>query len=78
MKTAISIPDDLFREAEQLARRERRSRSDLYARAVAEYLNRHSPDRITEAMDAALVELEGEVDPFPVAAGRRTLSRSEW
>ena len=35
MKTAISIADDIFRAAEQVAKRKGFSRSELYARAVA-------------------------------------------
>ena len=51
MKTAISVPDDVFEEAERLIRDTRRSRSELYTLALTEYLARHAPDRITEAMD---------------------------
>ena len=45
MKTAISIPDDVFNEAEALARRTKKSRSEVYARAVREYVARHSADK---------------------------------
>jgi len=47
MKTAVSIPDELFRSAERLARRTKRSRSRLFSDALKEYLIRHSPDEIT-------------------------------
>ncbi len=80
MKTAVSIPDDVFEEAERLARRMRCSRSKIFSRALAEYIARHSADRVTEAMDRVLAELDGAPtsDPFAVAAGRRTLDRTEW
>ncbi len=78
MKTAVSIPDEVFEEAERLARRMKRSRSEVYSRAIAEYVARHSPDRVTEAMDRALGELGEPSDGFAVAAGRRTLGRAEW
>jgi len=78
MKTAVSIPDDVFEEAERLARRMKCSRSKIFSRALAEYIARHSADRVTEAMDRALAELDGAPDPFAVAAGRRTLDRTEW
>ena len=80
MKTAVSIPDDVFEEAERLARRMKCSRSKIFSRALAEYVARHSADRVTEAMDSALDELDGALapDPFAVAAGRRTLDRTEW
>jgi len=77
MKTAISIPDDIFAEAEELARRLSMSRSKLYSRAVREYVARHSADQVTEKLDL-LVE-EGRIDSsFATAAGRQTLERSEW
>jgi predicted transcriptional regulator len=81
MKTAISIPNDLFDGAERLARRTRRSRSRLFSDALREYLARHAPDKITEGMDRALDEIGGmraEKDPFVSSAVRRTLEQTEW
>ena len=51
MKTAISIPDDVFADAEQLARELKKSRSRLYGDAVREYIARHSAESITESLD---------------------------
>jgi len=78
MKTAISIPDDLYRGAERLARRTKRSRSRLFADAMREYLAHHSPDEVTEAMNRACEQAGHAPDPFVAAAARRTLERSEW
>lgn len=78
MKTAVSIPDDVFEEAEALARRGKRSRSELYARALSEYVARHAPDRVTEAMDRVLDEVNESPDEFRRRAARRTLERTEW
>ena len=78
MKTAISLPDDVFEEAERLVRQTKRSRSELYTLALTEYLARHAPDRITEAMDRVLSEVGEEVDELVVEASRRILSRVEW
>lgn len=78
MKTAISIPDDVFEGVERLARRTKRSRSRLFSDAVKEYLARHTPDRVTEAMNKALEEIGEGNDPFVSASGRRVLKRSEW
>ena len=41
MKTAISLPDALFRAGDALAKRMKLSRSELYARALAEFLAKH-------------------------------------
>jgi len=77
MKTAVSIPDYIFEEAEALAHRAKRSRSEVYARALSEYVARHAPDRVTEAMDRVLDEVN-EVDDQLRRAARRTLERAEW
>jgi predicted transcriptional regulator len=78
MKTAVSIPDDLFQRAEHLARRTETSRSALYARALAEYVARHTPDQVTEEMNRACAALGREMDGFTATASTRILERSEW
>ena len=79
MKTAISLPDDLFEAGERHRKRHRKSRSQLYAEALSEYLSRHAPDEVTEAMNEVLQEL-GDPGPerFVTAAARRVLARTEW
>ncbi len=78
MKTAVSIPDDLFEHAERLARRIGSTRSGLYSRAVREYLARHAPDEVTAAMDRVCDAVGQKEDDFVAAAARETLERSEW
>lgn len=78
MKTAVSIPDELFGRAEELARRTGKSRSQLYQEALSEYLLRRDLGGITQAMDEVLAEIGSEPDGWLTEAGRRTLERSEW
>ena len=78
MKTAISIPDDVFEDAEQLARRMKTSRSRLYARAVAEFVARHDDDHITSTMNQVVDEIGEPADAFACEAARRSLERVEW
>jgi predicted transcriptional regulator len=78
MKVAVSVPDDVFEEAERLARRTKRSRSEVYSRALAEYVARHAPNRVTEGMDRALADIGEAADKFPRSASRRILKRSTW
>ena len=78
MKTAISIPDQVFEQAERLARRTKRSRSQLFSDAMREYIARHSGDEITEAMNRAVDEVGPETDEWLKMATRLTLKRSEW
>jgi predicted transcriptional regulator len=79
MKTAISIPDDVFQEADRLAAESGQSRSQLYSRAVREYIARHSAERITAALDKVYSEPEDESElEFLRKAARETLGRQEW
>lgn len=78
MKTAISIPDDLFEGAERLARRTKKSRSRLFRDALREYLARHTPDQVTEAMNKALDEIGEAEDAFVSTAAQRILEKTEW
>ena len=79
MKTTISLPDDVYREAERHAKRTRKSRSQLYAEALAEYLARHAPDEVTDSMNQVLDELgEPGRDSFMEGAARRVLKDVEW
>jgi hypothetical protein len=78
MKTAISIPKDVFEKAERLAKRARKSRSQLYCEAIREYVARHSPDEITEALDLVIEENGQPEDSFIKLASARTLARVEW
>lgn len=78
MKTAVSLPDDVFEEAERQARRTKKSRSQLYAEAISEYLARHAPDDVTEAMNRVVDRLQEPTDPFVSSAARRVLERSAW
>ena len=78
MKTAVSIPDRLFQQAEKLAHRLGKSRSQVYREALAEYVARREPGAVTAALDEVATELGGDVEEWVAEAGRRTLERSEW
>lgn len=62
MKTAISIPDPVFDAAEALARRVGVSRSELYAKAVAEFVERHRGDKVTEALNRIYAKHTSRLD----------------
>lgn len=78
MKTAISLPDDVFNEAERFARRSRKTRSQLYAEAITEYLARHAPDDITERVNRVCDKIGTEQDSFATEAARQLLSKETW
>jgi metal-responsive CopG/Arc/MetJ family transcriptional regulator len=78
MKTAISIPDDLFARIERLSQRLQKPRSQLYAEAVREYLGRHDPEAVTEALNRVCDSVGEPLDPGIAAAGKQVLQRLEW
>lgn len=78
MKTAISIPDDVFADAERLAKRLKKSRSQLYSHALREFVARHADDRVTEILDEVVAAAGEGTDAFAPEAARRTLKRVDW
>lgn len=78
MKTAVSIPDRVFRAGESLAKRLKLPRSRLYALALADYIERHADDAITRRLDASLAAHPMNADPLTREAALRTAKRNEW
>ena len=62
MKIAISVPDPVFEAAERLARQQRKSRSQLYAEAVAEYVGSHGAHAVRERLDAVYAAQDSRLD----------------
>lgn len=75
MKTAISIPDQLFRTAEETASRLGIPRSQLYSLAIEEYINRHRQDDLTARLDVVYAVTPGG-DEHAMAAGLETLRKT--
>ena len=78
MKTAISLPDDLFSAVDALARRLGVPRSRLVAEALAEYVAKHRGARVTEQLDAVYSADASKLDEPMRRAARRTLKRNDW
>jgi predicted transcriptional regulator len=78
MKIAVSVPDDVFERAERLARGAGRSRSEVYSSALREYVARHAPDEVTDALDRVMADVGETTDSFVRAAGKRVLESTEW
>lgn len=77
MKTAISIPKDIFQKTQRLARRRGTSHSQLVSDALWEYIARHATEGVPDAMDQVCAEPRQSPDLFVSAAARRILERSE-
>lgn len=78
MKTAISLPDHLFRAGDALARRLKVSRSELYARALGEYLAKHRADQVTQRLNAVYATQDSAIDPGLGTLQTRSLPREDW
>ncbi len=74
VKVAISIPDELYERADATATQLGLNRSQLYARAIAEFLGTRGADPVTEKLDELADEL-GTADP---AVGRRLIDLGAW
>ena len=78
MKTAVSVPDDLFRLAEATARRLRVSRSHLYATAISEFLNRQQGNAVTERLNEVYSRRPAKVDSGLHRAQLKSLEKDSW
>lgn len=80
MKTAISIPDQIFRQAEAAAKRLGLSRSELFTRAAEEFLRKHRARDITASYDRAFGEPETDrnLTEHRRRAARSALRKVEW
>lgn len=78
MKTAVSLPDDLFARAESLANRLGLTRSGLYAAAIEDFIARHQAKRVAERLDAVYASELSDVDVPIASAQRRVLKRADW
>ena len=78
MKTAVSVPSMLFERADKLARKMKKSRSQLYSDAISEYVSRHDPAEVTKALDELYSEVDSQLHPSLSEAARRVLESTEW
>jgi metal-responsive CopG/Arc/MetJ family transcriptional regulator len=82
MKTAISLPDEIFERASRRASDLGMSRSEFFARAADSYLHELDAGSVTAQIDAALTAISGEDESTSaaVAAGHQRLGEGaeEW
>jgi metal-responsive CopG/Arc/MetJ family transcriptional regulator len=76
MKTAISIPDRVFTQADRLAKRLGLTRSELYARAVERFVGEHSDSEVTAALNS-VYSGAGVAEPED-RSQLRDLPREKW
>ena len=78
MKTAISIPDPIFKEADDLARRLGVSRSELYTKAVLAFVEERRGEQIIEALNAVYGRESSELDAELQQLQEQAVAMEEW
>ncbi len=78
MKTAISLPDSVFEEAEAVAKRLGMSRSELYTEALKVYLQRYNQEQILLKLNEVYSQESSELDPVMSKMQFMSLQREDW
>ena len=78
MKTAISIPDDIFNQAEALAKTLEISRSELYTKAITAYLKASVSAQVTEKLNQVYQDTQSQLPPEIAQMQFRSLGTEQW
>jgi metal-responsive CopG/Arc/MetJ family transcriptional regulator len=80
VKTAISIPDAIFEEAERLAKNRGWSRSELYTNAVSAYVNSERFLGVREKLNTVYAQNadDSAIDSRLAQAQARSMSKEKW
>ena len=78
MKVAVSIPENIFRDAERIARRLRVPRSQLYAKALEAFVREESGEQVTRALNEVYAKASSRLEPEAEAVALEVLRREKW
>jgi len=80
MKTAISIPDKLYNDAEITAKQLGLARSQLYAKAIREFIEHHNKEEITEKLNAVYSQesMPAEINEAGLESLREASRDDSW
>jgi metal-responsive CopG/Arc/MetJ family transcriptional regulator len=78
MKTAISLPDKVFEEAESLAQRLGLSRSELYTKALEAYLSRYNRHQRLLKLNQIYADEDSRLDPAMAKMQLMSLPHEDW
>ena len=78
MKTAISIPDQVFSRADKFARRRKMTRSALFSIAVDEYIQHHRQDNVTQKLNEIYAKEDSSLDPVLDKVQALSLPKENW
>lgn len=78
MKTAISIPDNVYNAAEMVAKKLNISRSELYTKAVKDYLSKHEKSHVTEALNSVYANESSSLDSAILNTQNKSIGDESW
>lgn len=81
MKTAISIPDKVFLAAENTAKRLKIPRSQLYTKALEEYISHHNNENVTGKLNQVYLkekDKETEMSDINIQSLREATKNDSW
>jgi metal-responsive CopG/Arc/MetJ family transcriptional regulator len=78
MKTAISIPDQVFSRADRFAQIRKMTRSALFTIAVEEYIQHHRQDNVTEKLNEVYAKTDSSLDPILDNLQALSLPKEDW
>jgi metal-responsive CopG/Arc/MetJ family transcriptional regulator len=78
MKTAISVPNDIFERIESYAKKKKISRSQLFSKAAEEYLDKREKEDITANLNEVYSKEDSSVDPVLFKMAMLSMPKEEW
>jgi len=78
MKTAISVPNDIFELSEKLAKKLKVSRSKIFAMGVKKLAEEHDDDDVTARLNEFYEKERAEIDPVIMKMAALSLPKDEW
>jgi metal-responsive CopG/Arc/MetJ family transcriptional regulator len=78
MKAAVSIPDPVFKAADELAQRTSVSRSHLYSVAIQRFVQDHDEEAITARLNEVYDHESSALDPVLQSIQARSIEKGEW
>ena len=78
MKTAISIPDPIFKTAEQAAKALGISRSELYTKAIKEFLETYLHTDITRELNEIYADESSQLDRELSKIQSASIQEEDW
>jgi metal-responsive CopG/Arc/MetJ family transcriptional regulator len=78
MKTAVTIPDNIIKRADKLAKKRRISRSQLFTEAIESYLDEYEEEEIIRRINEVCEKADTSVDPVLMKMAVLSLPKDEW